>query len=293
MASAGAFEVEAYHCDPATAMLWPTHFNSMGKLTINETIAAKGGSVRVGPFSWTPHIVGHECLVAIVRGVSDPTIADSVSGKGPVDHWKLVRFDNNVGQRNVEPQKTVPGGKTNTSFLVRGNLHKSVNTLRLDASTLPSDTKILVRVARSITSHAEKVSGFAVASQNDRWSVLRLPGGSMGMIENFPLAANEEKSVALEIDFSFEAEHLHRYPIVASQVQNGVLAGQLTIEITAVKESEDYLYGNARTQELHTLHCPFREQMSPHNHVPFATLKDALARGYNGCAFCLPQYSTD
>lgn len=292
LAPAGAFELEAYHCDPATAMLWPTHFNSMGKLTINEDIPANGGKVRVGPFSWTPHIQGHECLMAIVRGVSDPTIADTVKAIGPVDHWKLVRFDNNVGQRNVEPTYSTPGGKTNTSFLVRGTVHQSINTLRLDASALPADTKILVRVARSITNQAANITGFIVVSQNDRWSVLRLPGGVLGEITNFPFYANEEKSVALEIDFSYEAEHLHHYPIVASQVQNGVLAGQLTIEITAIKESEDYVYGNARTRELHVFGCPFREQMSPHNHVPFATVKDALARGYNGCAFCLPDYNT-
>ena len=103
--------------------------------------------------------------------------------------------------------------------------------------------------------------------------------------------ANEEKGVTLEIDFSYKAEHLQRYPIVVGQEQDGVLAGQLTIEITAVKESEDYVYGNARSRELHTLHCAYREKMRPHNQVPFQAVKDALARGYNGCRFCLPDYN--
>jgi hypothetical protein len=31
-----------------------------------------------------------------------------------------------------------------------------------------------------------------------------------------------------------------RYPIAASQEQDGMISGRLTIEITAVKESEDY-----------------------------------------------------
>jgi hypothetical protein len=44
---------------------------------------------------------------------------------------------------------------------------------------------------------------------------------------------------------------------------------------------------------LHTLNCAFRRAMSPQNQVPFQTIKDALARGYNGCKYCLPEYSSD
>jgi len=292
-AVANIFSVEAFHCSPATAMLWPTHFQTMGTQAITTAVSANGGSVRVGPFLWTPQIVGHECLLAVVKGSTDQTIADDVKAKGAVDHWKLVRFDNNVGQRNVEPKDSTPGGKTKTSFLVRGTTHPSTNTLCLDASTLPSDTKIAVRLSRTITDHATSISGLVLRNQNERWSTLDLAGGAVGRVVDFPLGSNEEKSVSLEIDFSYQAEHLKRYSIIAGQEQDGVLAGQLTIEITAVKESEDYLYGNARSRELHTLNCTFRKAMSPRNQVPFQTIKDALARGYNGCRYCLPEYSSD
>jgi hypothetical protein len=291
--AANTFSVEAFRCNPATAMLWPTHFNSIGTLPITTAVPANGGSARIGPFIWTPQIVDHECLLAVVKGSTDPTIADEVKTKGVVDHWKLVRFDNNVGQRNVKPAPSTPGGKTKTSFLVRGTTHPSTNTLRLDASMLPPDTKITVRIARSITDQAARLSGLVLSSQNERWSTLALAGGTVGKIVGFPLGSNEEKSVSLEIDFSYQAEHLKRYPIIAGQEQDGVLAGQLTIEITAVKESEDYVYGNMRSHELHTLNCAFRRAMSPHNQVPFQTVKDALARGYNGCKYCLPEHSSD
>jgi len=290
---ANAFTLEAFHCNPATAMLWPDHFQSMGTLPITSAIPANGGSVRIGPFIWTPQIVDHECLLVVVKGANDQTIADTVKAKGSVDHWKLVRFDNNVGQRNVKPAPSTPGGKTRTSFLIRGTTHPSTNTLLLDTSTLPPDTKISVRVARTITDQAAGLSGFILREQNSRWSTLSLAGGAVGTIDEFSLAIYEEKSVTLDIDFSYQAEHLKRYPIVAGQVQDGVLAGQLTIEITAVKESEDYVYGNARSREMHTLNCVYRKKMKPYNQVPFETIKDGLARGYNGCAFCMPEYNTD
>jgi hypothetical protein len=293
VATANNFSVEAFHCNPATAMLWPTHFQSMGTQNIAGAIPANGGSVRVGPFVWTPQIVDHECLLAVVKGTEDPTIADAIQATGSVDHWKLVRFDNNVGQRNVSPVPSTPGGKTKMSFLIRGTTHPSTNTLRIDASALPADTKISVRIARSITDSADNITGMSIIKQTERWSTLALTGGIVGMVIGFPLATNEEKSVSLEIDFSYQAVNLKRYSIIAGQEQDGVMVGQLTIEITAVKDSEDYFYGNVRSHELHLLNCEFRKIMSPRNQVPFLTVKDALARGYNGCKFCMPEYNTD
>jgi hypothetical protein len=233
--------------------------------------------------------VDHECLLAIVSGPGDHAIPDIYSGQ--LEHGLPVRFDNNVGQRNVKPASATPGGKTKMSFLVRGTTHPSINTLYIDASPLPPDTKITVRMARSMADQANHLTGFVLQSQNTRWSMLALPGGVVGAVAGFPLAANEVKHITIEVDFSYQAEHLKRYPIVVSHEQDGGAAGRLTIEITAVKESEDYVYGNIRTHELHILNCLFRQAMCPHNQIPFQTIKDALARGYNGCAFCLPAYN--
>jgi Zn-dependent metalloprotease len=287
---ANTFSVEAFHCSPATAMLYPDHFQSTAKLTIAEPIPANGGSVRVGPFIWTPQIKDHECLFAIVDGVSDPAIAKQL--KGSVDHWKLVRYDNNVGQVNVAPQSSVPGGKTKTSFLVRGTVYSSLNQLTVDASALPSDTHIEMHLARRLTDQAAGLSGFILSSQNTRWSTLTLPGGQVGAINDFPLEAYDQKSVTLMVDFSYQAEHLHRYPIIVTQTQEGQISGRLTIEITAVKETEDFVYGNPNSMELHTIHCPLWSRIAQHHKIPFMTVKDGIVRGYNGCAFCLPEYNT-
>lgn len=288
-AAANSFTLEAFHCNPSTAMLYPDHFHSMGTLPITVSVPANGGSVRVGPFIWTPHIVDHECLLAVVRGSSDPSIIDDVEAKGSVDHWKIVRFENNVGQRNVSPAPSTPGGKTKVTFLVRGTDHPSTNTLNFDASTLPTDTKISIRIASSIPDEASNIFSMIQTSKGLRWTTLGMTGGVKGSIVSFPLEKNAEKSVTISVDFSLEAENLKRYPIIVSQEQDGVIAGQLTIEITAVKESEDYLYGNIKSLELHRLNCPYRIKMNPKNQRPFQNAKEALIRGYNGCAFCMPE----
>jgi hypothetical protein len=289
--AAGLF-VKAYRCDPGTGMIWPDHFDLIGNLPVAASVPPNNnGSVRVGPFIWTPQIVDHECLLAIVSGPGDHAIPDIYSGQ--LEHGLLVRFDNNVGQRNVKPAPSTPGGKTKMSFVVWGTTHPSLNTLHIDTSPLPLDTKIAVRVARTMTDQADSLTGFVLKNQNTKWSTLALSGGAVGAVVGFPLASTEPKHVTIEIDFSYQAEHLKRYPIIVSQEQDGVAAGRLTIEITAVKESEDYVYGNIRSREVHTLDCVFRKAMSPRNQVPFQNIKDALARGYNGCAFCLPAYNSD
>jgi hypothetical protein len=105
-ASPGAATLETYRCDPGTGMVWPQDFQSLGTLTISDPIPA-GGSVRVGPFVWTPQIVDYECLLAIVSHTDDHALSDVVPG--PLEHGVLVRYDNNVGQRSVAPQMATPG----------------------------------------------------------------------------------------------------------------------------------------------------------------------------------------
>lgn len=70
-AQADRFTVETRRCDPGTGMTWPDHFKVISKEMINVPIPP-GGSVRVGPFPWTPTIPDHECLIAVVDGSTTP-----------------------------------------------------------------------------------------------------------------------------------------------------------------------------------------------------------------------------
>lgn len=287
-ATANTFSVEAFRCNPGTGMIFPDHFQSFGTLAITQAIPA-GGSVRVGPFTWTPQIVDHECLLAVVHGADDPSIPATL--KVSVPHGEIVRFDNNVGQRNVSPQTSVPGGKTKTSFVMRGVLQQTTNKLTLDASAMPADTKIQVRTLRRIID-GSGLTHIAVTEGGTVWTKLDMNGGIVAEIDGFALRTNDEVTVEITIDFSLQAEHLERYPLIATQEQDGAIAGRMTIEIIAVKEREDWVYGNPRSRELHVITCPFWPLISQGNKIPYETVNDGLARGYNGCAFCLPEHDT-
>ncbi|MEX2981255.1 M28 family metallopeptidase [Streptomyces sp. C36] len=94
----GVAQVRAYRCDPVTEVTWPTGFQPIGTLVIGQTIPA-GGSVRVGPFEWTPQTTDHEVMFAIASAPSDHSVPDVYPGE--LDPDILVRFDNNVGRRDV------------------------------------------------------------------------------------------------------------------------------------------------------------------------------------------------
>lgn len=286
--AASGISVEAFHCNPGTGMLWPNDFNSMGVINVPGAIAP-GGDQRVGPFLWTPTVVDHECLLAIVNADNDPNTVPVYYQ--PVPHWHIVRFDNSVGQRNVSPAPISPGGSMSMSLRVRGGLTRTSNNLEFDAQSIPADTTIQLTIANSIADMSSFENARQI-SQNSRYTTLEMSGESIGRMNGFELAAQDDKTVKLLVNFSIESTHEQIYPLLVSQYQDGNIAGKMTINLIAIKESEDYVYGNPNSKELHTIHCPFWDKILDKNKIPFREIRDGLNRGYNGCRFCLSEYDT-
>lgn len=293
-AAAGPVAVEAYRCLPGTGMLWPTHFQSLGSLPLPAGVGT-GGSARVGPYVWTPTVVGHECLLAIVRTEAEDVgsletahgVTFPAGTAAAIDHSMLVRFDNNVGQRNVAPVLAAPGAKTKMGLMIRGLEEKGEHSVRIDAAQLPTDTVIRARLANGVmaTGHTD----MTVETRDDRFTTLVLDGGGAGVLENLVIRANGSFVLTLSVDFSFEAAHLMRYPVRVEQLHAGAVVGAYTIELTAVKDLEDFFFGNPRSGELHVSICPLWPRINKPRLQTFERVSDAQARGYNGCRFCLPE----
>jgi zinc metalloprotease ZmpB len=104
--------VRGYSADPSVGLSWPGDWTPMDdpQIAVAGGIPA-GGSVIVGPFAWQPQVVGHECMFMEVSAPGDRSNIDPATffpcAVGPTPEWRLVPYDNNVGQRNVCP---VPGG---------------------------------------------------------------------------------------------------------------------------------------------------------------------------------------
>lgn len=109
--SATGIVVSGYHCRPSAGLTWPDDWNAMStpSITVASSLSP-GDSITVGPFEWVPTEVGHECMLMSVTAIGDISNNDPSSGlpcaTGPIPHYQLVPFDNNIAQRNVAP---VPG----------------------------------------------------------------------------------------------------------------------------------------------------------------------------------------
>lgn len=108
--TATGITARAYHCIPATGLVWPDDWQESPTGALATADVASGGDVIAGPFEWTPEVIGHECLLVTVSADADRANTDPASlspaAAGPIPHWRLVPFDNNIAQRNLAP---VPG----------------------------------------------------------------------------------------------------------------------------------------------------------------------------------------
>ncbi|UVC19420.1 hypothetical protein [Mesorhizobium onobrychidis] len=100
--TAHAVRVDAYHALPGTGLAFPDDWAPMATATLPASAPiGSGGSTIVGPFAFVPTQVGHECLLAIAHADGDPGNDTTITGTIPES--RLVPFDNNIGQRNVNP----------------------------------------------------------------------------------------------------------------------------------------------------------------------------------------------
>lgn len=100
--------VSGFQCSKFDAgMTWPDSWEAMktSEITLDDDLASNGVQI-VGPFTWSPVHAGHECLLMSVSASDDLSNIDQSSmlpcATGPISVCRLVPFDNNIAQRNVE-----------------------------------------------------------------------------------------------------------------------------------------------------------------------------------------------
>lgn len=100
-------DVRGFKCRPGAGLVWPDDWTPLATAELTGETVDAGGETIVGPFEWTPSEAGHECLLFIADADADPSNVDpsqETTVTGSIPHWRLVPHDNNIGQRNVEPE---------------------------------------------------------------------------------------------------------------------------------------------------------------------------------------------
>jgi zinc metalloprotease ZmpB len=135
-AGSGPVTVRAFHCAPGIGLVWPDDWTEMDASQATQPsniLPGPGNGVVVGPFTWTPDEVGHECVLVIVECANDRAVTQDLPASAHVEHSNLVPFDNNIAQRNLAP--TAPKGKMSRGFYVRNpDIEVRTIALHFDAS---------------------------------------------------------------------------------------------------------------------------------------------------------------
>ncbi len=136
-AGSGAVTVKAFHADPGIGLTWPEDWNPMTtpSVAVPNVLPGAANQIVVGPFPWTPSVVGHECVLAVVECANDHAVTQDLLATDHVADGDMVPFDNNIAQRNLVPTSAKDGGKRN--FVLR-NPFREQKTMELRVtSTLP------------------------------------------------------------------------------------------------------------------------------------------------------------
>src|SRR5262249_29248517 len=147
-AGSGPVNVKAFHCAPGMGLTWPDDWTPMDPpagASVANILPGPSAGVVVGPFTWTPTEVGHECALAIVECAQDHALTQDLASSDHVADGDLVPFDNNIAQRNLAP--TMAKDKTTRAFYVR-NPDGQMRTIRLHyADSLPQGWRWSVDLA--------------------------------------------------------------------------------------------------------------------------------------------------
>ncbi len=97
--------VKGFHCNPGTGLTWPTDWTPMTtpQLAGANIAPNSAAEIVVGPFTWTPSQIGHECMLMIASATGDASNVNNFTAGDTIPEWRLVPHDNNIGQRNVHP----------------------------------------------------------------------------------------------------------------------------------------------------------------------------------------------
>jgi hypothetical protein len=129
--------VKAFKANPAAGLSFPIDWTPMTtqQLAAADVPANNTAEIIVGPFSWTPTHVGHECIFMVVEAAGDPSNIKNIHTGNSIPEWRLVPNDNNIGQRNVYPvQGTGTSGLTSAvrEFeMVLKNPHEKAATMEV------------------------------------------------------------------------------------------------------------------------------------------------------------------
>lgn len=245
----------------------------------------------VGPIIWEKADIpgkGHYCFVGLINSAADPAL-DPATIHTIDDYYNFIRQSNNATWKNFDVTDIFKNSLTNMGFAIQGWPRVKLSAdLMIDLSLLPADMQVTLRILKRLSSSAA-LENAKLVKDAATYQKLELVAGQVAFLRGMNLKTSDNCQATLEIITPPQIAD-GNYRLAVAEIIDGKEMGRVT-RMLAVGQFP-YM-GNRRTHEVHVANCEWAALTSPRNKEAYQTLERALKHGYDGCRFCLPEYSKD
>lgn len=267
----------------------PASWNQIGQITIPSV--PPGEMIVAGPLKWDKADIpgkGHYCFVGLIDSGDDPA-PDHTAIQTVNQFYAFIRESNNATWKNFNVDDVFANSVTNMEFHVQGwpRTHMAAD-LVVNLTELPGDFEVRLRILRRLSEDATKAF-MSLEEQTTLYQRLRIDCGREARLNGMPLKPSDDTQATLEVTVP-EGAIEGAYRISVAQVVDGREVGRVT-RMLAVGDHP--FMANSRSLEVHIPGCVWADRISPRHRLAYDSMERALRHGFNGCHYCLEEYSTD
>lgn len=245
----------------------------------------------IGPVVWEKADIpgkGHYCFVGLINSGNDPA-PDPATIHTIDDYYNFIRQSNNATWKNFDVTDILKNSLTSMGFSIQGWPRIKLSAdLMIDLSQLPGDMQVTLRILKRLSSSASLVNAKLVRDAAI-YQKFELVAGTQAFLCGMNLKTSDICQATLEIITPQQIPD-GNYRLSVAELIDGKEMGRVT-RMLALGE---YPYlGNRRTREVHIANCDWAARTSRRNKEAYQDLESALKHGYDGCHYCLPEYSKD
>ncbi len=244
-----------------------------------------------GPVVWKKADIpskGHYCFVGLINSGNDPA-PDPATIHTIDDYYNFIRQSNNATWKNFDVVDIFKNSMTNMGFSIQGwpKIKLSAD-LMIDLSQLPTELKVTLRILKRLSSSAI-LENAKLIKESATYQQFELTAGKKAYLRKMNLKASDKCQATLQITIPEQTSD-GNYRLAVAEIIDEKEMGRVT-QMLAIGQ---YPYmGNRRTREVHISNCDWAAKISQRNKEAYQDLERALKQGYDGCRFCLPEYSKD
>jgi hypothetical protein len=250
---------------------------------------APGEMAVIGPIVWRKEQIpakGHYCFIGTINSGDDPA-PDPATIHTIDDYYRFIRLSNNATWRNFDVIDLFSNSMTQMEFTIQGWPRAKLSAdLMVDLTNLPVGAKVTLRLLKRLSGEAALENAVRIES-SEHYQELGLTPGTCGFVRNMPLEPSDHCQASLQIVLPGRIAS-GSYRIAVAELIGGKEMGRVT-RMLAVG-AFPYM-ANRHTREVHVANCEWALKIARTHKEAYRELNTALAHGYDGCAYCLPQHN--